>query len=56
MEISSGCESAVSRWRRQYIDEQVDNTLDNKVDNTLDNKVAITPEHQRIQLLEKQLK
>jgi transposase len=48
MEISGGCESAVSRWRRQYIDEQVDNTLDNKV--------AITPEHQRIQLLEKQLK
>ena len=48
MEISGACESAVSRWKRQYLDE-----LDGC---TPSNKVAITPEHQRIQSLEKQLK
>ena len=48
MEISGACESAVSRWKRQYINE-----LDG---NTPSNKMAITPEHQRIQELEKQLK
>ena len=48
MEISGACDSAVSRWKRQYLDE-----IDG---HTPSNKIAITPEHQRIQLLEKQLK
>ncbi len=48
MEISGACESAVSRWKRQYVNE-----LNGK---TPSNKVAITPDHQRIQELEKQLK
>jgi len=48
MEISGACKSAVSRWKQQYVNE-----LNGK---TPDNKVAITPEHQRIQELEKQLK
>ena len=40
MEISGACESAVSRWKRQYINELKGNTPNNKV--------ALTPEHQRI--------
>lgn len=48
MEISGACESAVSRWKQQYINE-----LNGK---TPINKVALTPDHQRIQELEKQLK
>jgi transposase len=48
MEISGACESAVSRWKRQYVNELKGNTPNDKV--------AITPEHQRIQELEKQLK
>jgi len=48
MEISGACESAVSRWKRQYANELNGNTPNNKT--------AITPEHQRIQELEKQLK
>ena len=48
MEISGACESAFSRWKRQYVNE-----LNGK---TPSNKVAITPDHQRIQELEKQLK
>ena len=48
MEISGACESAVSRWKRQYVNE-----LNGKTPNK---KMAITPEHQRIQELEKQLK
>ena len=48
MEISGACESAVSRWKRQYVNE-----LNGMTPN---NKVALTPEHQRIQALEKQLK
>lgn len=48
MEISGACESAVSRWKRQYVNELKGHTPNDKV--------AITPEHQRIQELEKQLK
>lgn len=48
MEISGACESAVSRWKRQYVNEANGKTPNNKQ--------AITPDHQRIQELEKQLK
>ena len=48
MEISGACESAISRWKRQYVNELRGNTPNNKV--------ALTPDHQRIQELEKQLK
>lgn len=47
-EISGACSSAISRWKKQYLAE-----LSGK---TPENANAITPEQQRIQLLEKQLK
>ena len=47
MEISGASESAVSRWRRQYINEANGQTPEGKK--------ALTPEQQRIQELEKQL-
>ena len=48
MEISGACESAVLRWKHQYINELKGNAPNNKV--------VLTPEHLRIQELEKQLK
>ena len=45
--ISGACPSAVSRWKRQYQAE-----LDGI---TPDGQKALTPEHQHIQALEKQL-
>lgn len=47
MEISGAGESAVGRWKRQYLDELNGNTPQDKQ--------ALTPEHQKIQQLEKQL-
>ena len=47
MEISGASESAVSRWKGQYVAE-----LKGK---TPEGKKALTPEQQRIQELEKQL-
>jgi transposase len=46
--ISGACSSAISRWKRQYVDELSGITPEKS--NTL------TPDQQRIQLLEKQLK
>jgi transposase-like protein len=46
-EMSGAGKSAVSRWKQQYLSE-----LDGK---SLGNVQALTPEQQRIQLLEKQL-
>jgi len=46
-EISGACSSAIVRWKRQYLEE--------KAGNTPVGKPALTPEHQRIQELEKQL-
>jgi len=46
--LSGAGSSAVSRWKRQY-KEEISGT-------TPDTKSAITPEHKRIQELEKQLK
>ena len=48
MEISGASESAVVRWKKQYKDEIAGITPENKS--------ALTPEQQRIQELEKQLK
>lgn len=48
MDISGASKSAVSRWRQQYIQE-----LDGIIP---DGKSALTPDKQRIQELEKQLK
>lgn len=48
MDMSGASKSAVSRWRQQYIQE-----LDGV---TSDGKSALTPDKQRIQELEKQLK
>lgn len=48
MDISGASSSAVSRWRKQYIQE-----LDGI---TPEGKSALTPDKQRIQELEKQLK
>jgi transposase len=48
MDISGASKSAVSRWRQQYKQE-----LDGV---TPEGKSALTPEQQRIQELEKQLK
>ena len=45
MEISGGSDSAVSRWKRQYLAELKDQTPEGKK--------ALTPEQQRIQELEK---
>ena len=47
MEISGAGASAVTRWKRQYLEE-----LKGK---TPEGKKAFTPEQQRIQALEKQL-
>ena len=47
-EMSGAGKSAVSRWKQQYLSE-----LDGK---SPGNVQALTPEQQRIQLLEKQLK
>ena len=47
-DISGASESAVSRWKKQYKDELAGNTPEVNV--------AMTPEQQRIQALEKQLK
>jgi len=47
MEISGASDSAVSRWKRQYIAELKGQTPEGKK--------ALTPEQQRIQELEKQL-
>jgi len=47
MEISGASESAVSRWKRQYVAELKGQAPEGKK--------AITPEQQRIQELEKQL-
>lgn len=47
MEISGASESAVSRWKRQYMDEMKGQTPEGKK--------ALTPDQQRIQELEKQL-
>ncbi|PCC13142.1 hypothetical protein CIK86_07565 [Pseudoalteromonas sp. JB197] len=47
-EMSGAGKSAVSRWKQQYLSE-----LDGK---SPENVQALTPEQQRIQLLEKQLK
>jgi transposase len=46
--MSGACSSAVSRWKKQYLAELSGNTPVNAN--------AITPDKQRIQLLEKQLK
>ena len=46
--ISGACSSAISRWKRQYKNELLGRTPEKSS--------AITPEQQRIQLLEKQLK
>ena len=46
-EMSGAGKSAVSRWKQQYLSE-----LDGK---SPENVQALTPEQQRIQLLEKQL-
>ena len=46
-EITGACPSAVTRWKRQYLEEI------NSV--TPNGKKALTPEQQRIQELEKQL-
>ena len=46
-EMSGAGKSAVSRWKQQYLSE-----LDGK---SPGNVLALTPEQQRIQLLEKQL-
>jgi transposase len=48
MEISGASNSAISRWKQQYLAELNGST-------PIDKK-ALTPEHQRIQELEKQLK
>lgn len=47
-EISGASASAVTRWKKQYKDELSGHTPVNKT--------AMTPEQQRIQTLEKQLK
>ena len=47
-DISCACSSAISRWKAQYKAEQLDKTPQNSS--------AFTPEQQRIQELEKQLK
>jgi len=47
MEISGAGDTAVSRWKRQYIAELAGQTPDGKE--------ALTPEQQKIQSLEKQL-
>jgi len=47
MEISGAGDTAVSRWKRQYIAELAGQTPDGKK--------ALTPEQQKIQSLEKQL-
>lgn len=47
MEISGASDSAVSRWKRQYMAELKGQTPEGKK--------ALTPEQQRIQELEKQL-
>jgi len=46
--ISGACSSAISRWKRQYVDELSGITPEKSN--------ALTPDQQRIQLLEKQLK
>jgi len=47
-DISGACSSAISRWKRQYKAELVGHTPEKSN--------AITPDQQRIQLLENQLK
>jgi len=47
MEISGAGASAVTRWKKQYLDELTGDTPEGKK--------AFTPEQQRIQALEKQL-
>lgn len=47
MELSGACASAVTRWKRQYLQER------NGV--IPEGKTALTEEHRRIQELEKQL-
>ena len=47
IEISGACSSAVTRWKRQYLEELNGSTPKGKK--------ALTPEQQRIQELEKQL-
>jgi len=47
-ELSGACSSAVSRWKRQYQSE-----LDGV---TPDGQKALTPEHQRTQALERQVR
>jgi transposase len=47
-DISGACESAISRWKRQYKSDLQGNTPENST--------ALTYEQQRIQELEKQLK
>ena len=47
-DTSGACSSAISRWKRQYKDELSGYTPEKYN--------AITPDQQRIQLLEKQLK
>ncbi len=47
MEISGAGDSAVRRWKKQYLDELNGNTPQDKQ--------ALTPEQQKIQSLEKQL-
>ena len=46
-ELSGACNSAVARWKRQYKEELSGVTPESQK--------ALTPEHQRIQELEKQL-
>lgn len=47
VEISGACSSAVTRWKKQYLEELNGDTPEGKK--------ALTPEQQRIQELEKQL-
>ena len=46
-EIADACESAVNRWKRQYLEE--------KEGITSPSKSALSPEHQEIQRLKKEL-
>lgn len=47
MQLSGACASAVTRWKRQYLQELSGHTPQGKT--------ALTDEHRRIQELEKQL-
>lgn len=47
-ELSGACSSAIVRWKRQYQNELAGITPEGKS--------ALTPEHQRIQALEKEIK